>query len=274
MCQPCYVVHQDNAERPGSRKTPHPHEGRALRLWGLRGAQVPGVPSFLSLRSEPVRPSDFLKVKPAEGRSIRRAGLSEGRDYPASTRKGGWGRARVLVSVGKPLPQLVCGPVPEAQRRPRGESAHPPGFPHRSPLGGGGSALSSVWYLIDPSRRRGSCALVEAGWERRGARHSRSPSALGPGPLGSRPSGGPGDPAVARSSAGARGAGKAGSRSSCAPLWSPTKMNKGRLQPTNGPPKSPGTPTQGTQTLEDCREGHLSYTRGHHCVHSSHSPKL
>lgn len=51
----------------------------------------------------------------------------------------------------------------------------------------------------------------------------------------------------------------------------PQKMNKGRLQPTNGPRKSPGTPTQGAQTWEDCSEGHLSYTRGHHCVHSSRS---
>lgn len=129
---------------------------------------------------------------------------------------------------------------------------------------------------------------MEAGWGRRpqGAtaelRGRHSLEGLGRAPLAvplsarswsasGRPPGGPGVPAVARHSAGARRAGKAGLRSRCAPLWPPTKINKERLQPTNGPCKSPGTPTQGTQTLEDCSEGHLSYTRGHYCVHSSHS---
>lgn len=115
-------------------------------------------------RSERVRPSDFRSE--ASRRAEHPEGGAVGRGYPASTRKGRWRRAPLLVSVGKPLPLLVRGPVP-APRRLCGESAHPPGCSHRSPLGGGGSALSSVRCPIDPSRRRGCCALVEAGWERR-----------------------------------------------------------------------------------------------------------
>lgn len=130
--------------------------------------------------------------------------------------------------------------------------------------------------------------MVEAGWERRpqvaaaelGARHGKAWSArrsgpssgLGPGPLRGTPPGGPGDPAVARHSAGARAELERRARGPAAlRCGHPQKKEQGTVTAHKWAPQESWNPNQGAQTWEGSSEGHLSYTRGHHCVHSSHS---
>lgn len=83
-----------------------------------QGAQTLGTPgnagsgyTFLPVpHRERIGPLGFRRVRPAGGRSIRRAGLCEGRGYPASTRRRRWSRARVLVSVGRQTLAPACTP--------------------------------------------------------------------------------------------------------------------------------------------------------------------
>lgn len=194
---------------------------------GTPGSTGSGCTFLPVPRSEHMDPWVSANCNKPEGRASGGRGCQgAGPDrYPASTRKGRWRRARVLVSVRKrlqrrllvSLPTLLGAPwptVPLWEKRDR----HGAQFGIVLILRGGGGALESWW------RRGGgagcrlpprSCGQATG---RPGARATRGP------PLRSIlvhfGAGLPVDlgiPAVACHFAGAPGAGKAGPRSCCAP---------------------------------------------------------
>lgn len=261
--------------------------GQGAQALGTPGSAVSGCTFLPVPRSERIGPWGFRNVQPAGGRSIRRAGLPEGRGYPASTRKGRWSRALGQVSVGRQT--SACTPLARYRRSGVCVVSLPtlvgaPTVPLREEgvgterslvfcrsfamegllrLGGGGVGAPASGC------RRGAGGKAREGLERAplgSLLRARSWSASGHaswwtrGPRGRAPLG-----------RCARGAGKAGPRSRCAPLWPPAKKEQGTVTAHKWAPQESWNPNQGAQTWEGSSEGHLSYTRGHHCVHSSHS---
>lgn len=181
---------------------------------GTRGrARAQGEPTFLSPRSEGWEPQVSAGCGQAEGgasggrgctRGVAARGAWLGR-HPRGhkKRKEACGALRALKyqSAGEPSLGVYAARSPR-----RGVClVSPPTLPGAPspcvPLRG--SAPRSVWYPFGPSRWRGACALVEAGWGRRPpgataqlwARHGRARDArLALVCLRGRPPGAPGTP--------------------------------------------------------------------------------